>query len=75
MDNPTAWHPYLGEPVLPGKPVDYRGQPFAVRQQLRERARRLYMMGELNLAAQVLMELAAGSHPEQGEDGGEAVNG
>jgi hypothetical protein len=41
----------------------------------RERAQRLYMMGELNLAAQLLLELAAGTHPEQAEGGGEAIHG
>ncbi len=48
---------------------------FAIRQQLWERAQRLYAIGELNLAAELLSELAAGRHPRQAEAGGEAVNG
>jgi hypothetical protein len=75
MESSTACHPYPGERVSPGNPVYYGAPPFTIRQQLRERAQRLYMMGELNLAAQLLLELAADSHPEQGECGGEAING
>ena len=74
-ENPTTCHPYPGERVLPGNPADYRGQPLTIRQQLRERAERLYMMGELNLAAQLLSELEAGRYPEQTERRAVAIDG
>lgn len=61
MENPAACPPYPAERVVPS-------------QQLRDRAQRLYMMGELNLAAQLLLELAA-RRPELGEDRGDALNG
>ncbi|HEY1218519.1 MAG: hypothetical protein ABSE42_15910 [Bryobacteraceae bacterium] len=41
----------------------------------KERAQRLYAIGELKAAAQLLCELAAGRHPHQAEDLGEAVHG
>jgi hypothetical protein len=75
MESSTACHPYPGERVLPGNPVYYGAPPFTIRQQLRERAQRLYMMGELNLAAQLLLELAAGRRTEAAESESEAING
>ncbi|MGA2039175.1 MAG: hypothetical protein ABSH42_07855 [Bryobacteraceae bacterium] len=74
MKNRSPRPRYAAERVLPG-PADDSGQAFAIRQQLWERAQRLYAIGELNLAAQLLAELAAVRHPRQAEAGGEAVNG
>ena len=74
MKNRSTRRRYAGERVLPGTPDD-SGQTFAVRQQLWERAQRLYAIGELNLAAQLLSELAAGRRPRRAEAGGEVVNG
>jgi hypothetical protein len=74
MKNRSTRPRYTGERVLPGSPDD-SGQTFAIRQQLWERAQRLYAIGELNLAAQLLSELASGRRPRQAEAEGEAVNG
>ena len=74
MKNRSARPRYAGERVLPGTP-DEGGQTFAIRQQLWERAQRLYAIGELNLAAQLLSELAAGIRTRPAEAGGEVVNG
>jgi len=52
---------------LPGEPLVNRGHALAIRQQLWERAQRLYMIGELSLAAQLLSELGTGRHPRQAE--------
>jgi hypothetical protein len=54
---------------------DCRETPVNMRQQLRERAQRLYMIGELNMAAQLFLELATGGYPEQPKSAGEACNG
>ena len=51
------------------------GQPAILGQQLRERARRLYLMGEWNLAAQLLLELSTRGRPERPEGTVETVNG
>lgn len=74
MKNRSTRPRYTGERVLSGTPED-GGQAFAIRQQLWDRAQRLYAIGELNLAAELLSELAAGRQPRQAEAGGEAVNG
>ena len=54
---------------------DERVQTAAIRQRVWERAQRLYAIGELNLAAQLLSELAANGQPQRAEVRGEAVNG
>jgi hypothetical protein len=41
----------------------------------KERALRLYAIGELNAAAQLLSELAARRHPYQGEGREESIHG
>jgi hypothetical protein len=74
MKNRSMRPRYAGERVLPGTPDD-SGQTCAIRQRLWERAQRLYAIGELNLAAQLLSELAAGRRPRQAEAREEAVNG
>jgi hypothetical protein len=74
MKNRSTRPRFAGERVLPGAPDD-NGQTFATRQRLWERAQRLYAIGELHLAAQLLSELAAGRRPHQSEAGREAVNG
>jgi len=73
MKNRSTRPRFAGERVLSGTPDEGR-QTFAVRQQLWERAQRLYAIGELNLAAQLLSELAGGRRPRPAETG-EAVNG
>jgi hypothetical protein len=75
MDTPMQWTSNPDGRFAPGKPVDHCGQPFPIRQELRERAQRLYMIGELNLAAQLLLELAAGRRTEAAESESEAING
>ena len=74
MKNRSTRPRFAGERVLPGTP-DEGGQTFAIRQQLWERAQRLYAIGELNLAAQLLSELASGGRTRPAETRGEAVNG
>jgi len=46
-----------------------------MRQKVWERAQRLYAIGELNLAARLLSELATGTRADRAEAGREAVNG
>ena len=75
MENRSAWPSESGERVLRAEPADHCEEGFAIRQQLWERAQRLYAIGELNLAAQLLSELASGRRPRQAEAEGEAVNG
>ncbi|MGB7759369.1 MAG: hypothetical protein WBL61_06040 [Bryobacteraceae bacterium] len=75
MENRSPRLPNAGKRVLPGKPLVNRGHTLAIRQQLWERAQRLYAIGEMNLAAQLLSELDACRHPRPAEAGGKAVNG
>jgi hypothetical protein len=74
MKNRSARLRFPGGRSFPGTPDD-RGQTVAIRQKLWERAQRLYAIGELNLAARILSELAAGGNPNGVEAGKEAVNG
>jgi hypothetical protein len=74
MRNRSARPRYTGERVSPAT-SDNAGPTFAIRQQLWERAQRLYAIGELNMAAELLSELAAGRGTREAEAGGEAVNG
>jgi len=74
MKNRSARLRFPGEGSFPGTPDD-RGQTAMMRQKVWERAQRLYAIGELNLAARLLSELAAGGQPNRAEAGREAVNG
>jgi hypothetical protein len=65
----------LDEPASTEAPVDPREQAFALRQQLWERAQRLYGIGELDQAAQLLSQLAAGPRPRRVEGQWEAARG
>jgi hypothetical protein len=67
MENRSARLSNPGKGSLPGEPLVNRGHALAIRQQLWERAQRLYMIGELSLAAQLLSELGTGRHPRQAE--------
>lgn len=75
MENRSAWPSELDEPVLPETPADHCEQASAIRQQLWERAQRLYGIGELNQAARLLSELAAGMGPHRVEGQWEALHG
>jgi hypothetical protein len=59
----------------PAYSLDNREQILASRQQLRERAHRLYAIGEMNLAAQLFSILAACTQPQDVELGAEAIHG
>ncbi len=75
MENRSTWAADSGERVLLAEPADHCEEVFAIRQQLWERAQRLYAIGELHSAAELFSELAAGSHPHQAEGGVEAIRG
>jgi hypothetical protein len=75
MENRSARPPDLDEPASPEGPVDQCEPAFAIRQQLWERAQRLYGIGELNQAAKLLSELAAGTGPHEAEGQWEALHG
>jgi hypothetical protein len=60
MRNRSTQASNTGGRVSSQTPVDIGGQTSASRQQVWERANRLYAIGELNLAARLLSELAAG---------------
>lgn len=59
MENRLAWPAEPDDPASPETPIAYDARAFAIRQQLWERAQRLYKIGELNQAAQLLSLAAA----------------
>ena len=59
MENRLAWPAESDGQTSPETPIDYCERAFAIRQQLCERAERLYRIGELNQAAQLLALAAA----------------
>ncbi len=75
MEKRSALPPNSNEPLLPGKPGNDSGQTSSIRQQLWDRAQRLYAIGELSSAAQLLSELAAASRRHQVEGAEEAIHG
>ena len=75
MDNRSTRITNSNKQATTGTPLGRGGQNAAVRQQIWERAQRLYAIGELRLAARLFAELAGGERTPQPETGVEVVNG
>jgi hypothetical protein len=70
-----ADQPHMNMDVNRATPEDYRGVQMTLRQKVEERAQRLYLIGELGLAAQLLLELTDARPVRQVEDKVEAAGG
>jgi hypothetical protein len=71
----STWRPYRCEPVSAELPSDIFGQTHDRRQDLWDRAQRLYAIGELGTAAQLFSQLAASRYAHQVGLKVEAING
>jgi hypothetical protein len=74
-ENRSAWPPYLLKPVSTELPADICPQTHDRRQDLWDRAQRLYAIGELRRAAQLFSQLAASKYVHQAGLRVEAING
>jgi hypothetical protein len=75
MEDRSTLPTNLGEPVAAKPMADAREQPPGSRQELWERAQRLYAIGELNAAAILFTQLAESRSTSHGESATEAAHG